>query len=117
VTAMATVQVEQSVVDAIAAAVVARDAGMAQAEEADRSGWNTSLIDTAIRAFADTGRDFSANDVRVVLPDDVPGPLMGARFSAAQTLGQIRFRGYVRSSKVSTHSKRIAMWRGSTPTT
>ena len=94
--------------------IAARDEGMAQAEESDRTGWNKALIDQAIGHFAATGRPFSANDLRVVLPDDVPGPLFGARFYAASVQGRIRFVGYVRSTKKNTHSKPVARWVGTT---
>lgn len=109
-----TVQVDADLHAKISDCIAARDEGMAAAEEADRSGWNRALIDQAIDVFAGTGRPFSANDVRVVLPDDVPGPLFGARFSAAQTQRRIRFNGYVRSTKKNTHNKPVALWRGVT---
>jgi hypothetical protein len=95
--------------DAIAAARAARDEGMAQAEDADRSGWDKSLIDTAIAAFAGTGEPFSANDLRGLLPD-VRSALMGARFMAAAKAGQIRRVGVATSTKKNTHSKDVAMW-------
>ena len=107
-----TIEVDADLHATIAQCVAARDEGMAQAEEADRSGWNKSLIDQAIDAMARTGERFSANDLRVLLPDDVPGPLFGARFSAAQTAGRIRFVGYTRSTKKNTHGKPVAVWVG-----
>lgn len=107
-----TITVDAELHGTITAAVAARDEGMRQAEEADWSGWNKALIDQAIEAFAGSGQRFSANDLRVLLPTDVPGPLFGARFSAAQTQGRIRFCGYTRSTKPNTHGKPVAIWRG-----
>lgn len=107
-----TIQVPADLHATIAECVAARNEGMAQAEEADRSGWNKALIDQAIAALANTGQRFSSNDLRVLLPEDIPGPLFGARFSAAQTKGRIRFVGYTRSTKKNTHGKPVAVWVG-----
>lgn len=107
-----TIEVDAELHARISDCIAARNAGMAQAEEADRSGWNKALIDQAIDAFAATGQQFSANDVRVVLPADLPGPLFGARFSAAQTTQRIRFVGYTRSTKKNTHGKPVGLWVG-----
>ncbi len=107
-----TVEIETSVVDAVRAAIAARNEGMAQAEDADRSGWNRALIDQAIDAFALTGQPFSSNDLRHLLPDDVPGALMGARFSAAVTGKRIRFVGYTPSTKQNTHGKPVNVYVG-----
>ena len=115
-TATVTIEMEKSVVDAVNEALEAMREGMAQAEDADRFGWQRSVIDTAIRALAETGRDFSANDVRLLIPDDITGPLMGARFNAAQTQKVIRWRHLTRSTKKSTHGHRISVWRGMRPT-
>jgi hypothetical protein len=89
-----------------------RDAGIAQAEASDRYGWNTRLIDQAINAFARTGDRFSANDLRELLPDDLPGPLYGARFMAACTEKRIERVGRTTSTKANTHSKDIGVWVG-----
>ena len=107
-----TIQVPADLHAQISECVALRNEGMAQAEEADRSGWNKALIDQAIDVFAATREPFSANDLRVLLPDDLPGPLFGARFSAAQTAGRIRFVGYTRSTKKNTHGKPVAVWVG-----
>lgn len=92
--------------------IAERDAGMAQAEEADRSGWNKALIDQAIDVFAGTGLPFSSNDIRAVLPGDLPGALFGARFSAALTSKRIRFIGFTRSTKKNTHGKAVNVYVG-----
>lgn len=67
-------------------------------------------IDAAIRRAAATGAEFSANDIRRVL-EDVPGPVIGARFNAAAKAGFIERVGYVASTKVNTHGHPIALWR------
>lgn len=94
---------------AIAAARAARDEGMALAEDADTTGWEKSLIDQAIAAFAATGEPFSINDFRDLMPDVRPA-LMGARFYAASVRGEIRRVGLTPSTKKNTHSKDVAVW-------
>lgn len=95
----------------IAAARQARDEGMAVAQVADeeRGSWDTKVIDQAIKAFADTGSSFSANDIWPLLPE-VRGALIGARFAAAATRGYIRKVGRVPSTKKRTHAKDVGVW-------
>ncbi|HEX6518113.1 MAG TPA: hypothetical protein VF049_21320 [Nocardioidaceae bacterium] len=95
--------------EAVAAARADRDAAMAAAEAADITGWDKHVIDQAITAFANTGRPFSANDIRPLL-GDVRSSLMGSRFMAASVRGQIRRVGRVTSLKKNTHCKDIDMW-------
>lgn len=97
--------------EAIAAARAARDAGIAQAEDADRTGWDKSLIDQAVEAFAEAGEPFSANDIRELI-GDVRSALIGARFLAAANAGRIRRIGLVTSTKKNTHAKPVACWIG-----
>jgi len=106
-----TVEVDADLHASIERCIAERDAGMAQAEASELTEWNRRLIDQAIGVFAGTGRPFSANDLRPLLPD-VPGPLMGARFAAAQLAGRIRFRGHARSTKPNTHGKPVTLWIG-----
>lgn len=114
---MTTIEVETSVVDAIAAAKAARDEGIAAAESGQLSDWNKNLIDQAIDAFAATGRPFSANDLRQLLPDDLPGPLYGNRFTHAyKNRGVIRYVGSEPSTKKNTHLHPVARWVGVTAT-
>lgn len=96
----------------IAEARAARDAGIAQAEAADRSGWDTSLIDQAIGWFAQGVHPFSANDLRELLPPDVRQPLIGARFSRWQSDGLILRCGVETSTKPNTHCKTVGRWMG-----
>jgi hypothetical protein len=71
--------------------------------------WTRDLIDQAIRTLAETGRPFSANSLRPLLPD-VPGALMGARFMAAARRGQIRKVGTEPSTDPGTHGHDIKVW-------
>lgn len=92
------------------AATVARDAAIAQVE-AGSDDWQRSVIDEAIRAWADTGRMFSANHVRPMLPE-VRKALIGARFLAAAKAGLIVRRGYEPSNDQATHAHPVAVWIG-----
>lgn len=75
-----TVEIPTSVVDAVREARAARDAAMAMAEDAAAAKeLDVAAIDTAIAAYAATGEPFSANDLRHVLPEDLPSSLFGAR--------------------------------------
>lgn len=94
----------------IQAARAERDAAIALAVDADRDGWDRKVIDQAIEAFAGTGRPFSANHIRDVLPE-VRRPLIGARFFAASVRGLIREVGRVASTQRSTHAHKIALWQ------
>jgi hypothetical protein len=108
-----TIEVPADLHARISECIAARDEGIAQAEDADRSGWNKALIDQAIDALARTGEPFSANDLRVLLPDDIPGPLFGARFQhASRNRGVIQPLGLTSSSKKSTHAHPIRIWVG-----
>lgn len=107
------VEVDAEVHAKIAECIAARDEGMRQAEEADRSGWNAALIDQAIDVLAATEEPFSANDLRVLLPDDLPGPLFGARFQhASNNRRVIRQHGWTSSDKKNTHAHPIRVWVG-----
>lgn len=100
----------------IVAAVAERDRGMewAQLADAERGGWYTALVDQAIAWMAQTGESFSANDIRELLPDDLPAQgLMGSRFAhARKNLGLIRWVGYATSTKKNTHAKPVGIWIG-----
>lgn len=111
-----TVEIPTSVVDAVREARAARDAAMAMAEDAAAAKeLDVAAIDTAIAAYAATGDPFSANDLRHVLPEDLPSSLFGARFMAASKQRLIRKAGYVPSTKESTHAHEIRIWIGVTP--
>ncbi|PRX90682.1 hypothetical protein [Allonocardiopsis opalescens] len=97
----------------LAAARAARDAGIALAEDADTDGWDSAVIDQAIRERVERGEPFSANDIRDRLPD-VRSALMGARFMAARKRGLIVRIGYVPSTDRRTHAHPITLWQGAT---
>lgn len=109
-----TIEVPAELHATLAACIAERDRGIAQAEAADRSGWNKALIDQGIDALALTGVRFSANDLRILLPDDLPGPLFGARFRhARENRGRIVIVDEVASSKLNTHGKKVYVYIGS----
>lgn len=95
--------------EALAEARRLRDEGIAQAEEADRDGWDCSVIDQAIKALNEQGQPWSANDLRALLPE-VRQPLIGGRVRAAANRGDIRRVGYTPSTLESTHAHPIAVW-------
>lgn len=91
-----------------------RDAGMAQTTAADVFGTDRKVIDQAIDHLADQGREFSANDLRELLPH-VRQPLIGARVRAAAKARRIRHTGrYTPSTLPSTHGHDIKVWAANT---
>lgn len=86
-----------------------RDEGIARVEDA-ADDWERAVIDQAIRAVADRGREFSANDVRPLLPPGVRPKLIGARFRTAATRGVIRRVGYTPSTDPGTHAHPVTVW-------
>lgn len=91
-----------------------RDSGIARVEAAS-DDQDRAVIDQAIAVFAATGRPFSANQVRPVLPAIRSRRLIGARFLSAAKRGRIVRVGYVASTDPRTHSHPVAVWRGSGP--
>jgi hypothetical protein len=73
--------------------------------------WDSAVIDQAIRFFAASGRRFSANEVRPLLPE-VRRAAIGVRFMAASRRGVIRRVGSTPSTDPGTHAHRIAVWEG-----
>lgn len=73
-------------------------------------------IDHALAELARTGRSFSANDLRPLLPEGIPGSAVGPRFNAAARTGVIEPTGrYVMSTDPATRH-RLAEWRGTAAT-
>lgn len=97
--------------DLLALAEQLRDEGITRTTDADRDGWDTAVIDRAITHLAESGRRFSANDLRQLLPE-VRQPLIGARVRAAAQRRQIRRVGCTASTLPSTHAHPIAVWVG-----
>lgn len=87
----------------------ARDEGIAQVEAAS-DDWMRATVDQAIKAVADRGLPFSANDVRGLLPLGIRPALMGARFRYAATSGLVQRIGYVPSTDPGTHAHPVAQW-------
>ncbi len=92
----------------------ARDDAMATVE----NGTDPRLIlavDAAIASLNASGAEWSANDLRDLLPV-VPPPLVGARVKAATMRKPMEMRrvGWVLSDLASTKSKPIGLYRGAT---
>jgi hypothetical protein len=89
-----------------------RDQGIALAEQAADPRL-ILMIDDKIAELNASGRAWSANDLRDMLPV-VAGPLIGARVRAAATRRPVEMEevGRVPSSLRSTHAHKIALWRG-----
>lgn len=69
-------------------------------------------IDAAIRKLAASGREFSANDLRVELAG-ISGPVVGGRFNALARAGVIAPTGNrVPSNLGSTHGHELKCWMG-----
>lgn len=96
----------------LAQATAARDAGMAEAENAADPRLILA-IDAKIAELNATGEPWSCNDARSAFPV-VSSGLVGARVHAAalrRPVEMVRV-GMVRSTLVSTKSAWIAQWRG-----
>lgn len=93
-------------------ATQARDAGMAEAENAADPRLILA-IDKVIAELNATGMPWSANDARDALPVVCSG-LVGARVHAAamRKPDEMRRVGMTRSTLLSTKSAWIAVWQG-----
>lgn len=77
---------------------------------ADQSSWDRFLVEQAVLHFGTRHRDFSANDLRDVLPELGHGYL-GAAISSLNSGGIIRATGQtVPSTLASTRGHRITVW-------
>lgn len=105
-------QHEQTALD-LEAGRAARDDGIARvtthADEADRDD-----VEEAIDRLAATGRPFTADDVRELIPPVDQPNLIGACFRAASTRGEIVKLGYRQSAAPSRHANPNTVWRGIT---
>jgi hypothetical protein len=88
----------------------ARDAGMAAAESRRAAEQDKAVIDAAIEYLAGTGEEFSANDVRPLLPS-VAGSLIGTRFLAASRSGLIERAGTTQADHEEGHARLLSTWR------
>ncbi len=87
-----------------------RDEGMTRTTDA-ADAQDVAVIDQAIAHLNTSGRAWSANDLRDLLPH-VRQPLIGARVRSAALRKEMHRVGYVPSTLPSTHAHPIALWRG-----
>ena len=93
-----------------------RDAGMQLADESVDDFWR-STVDQAIRAFADSGQPFNADDLREAGVPDPHGKgrsqnAWGMRFLVAKRAGLIVEVGRRTSRRASVHAHRVAVYVG-----
>lgn len=94
-----------------AEAVAERDRVLSEVEVAKRRQLEAGM--TVLRAWADRGIQFSANDVRGELREvGVTGAATGALFSKAVTEKLLRRVGLVRSTDTGTHGKAVQKYIG-----
>ncbi|MFH8926344.1 hypothetical protein ACH4D4_04745 [Streptomyces pristinaespiralis] len=78
---------------------------------ADQSSWDRFLVEQAVFHYGTRHDEFSANDLRDVLPEMGHG-FLGAAINSLRTAGLIEHTGRVVPSTLpSTHGHRIALWR------
>lgn len=87
----------------------ARDAGMARTVAAHPD--DAARVDAAIRQLVKGGGEWTANELRPLLPTGVHQPVIGARVQAAARRGLIRRVGYRPSDKPNTHGHPVTIWR------
>lgn len=85
--------------------------GMTAAAEHAGEFWRRTF-DQRLRYLAGTGRDFTADDVREVVPDPVSLNAVGAMFAAAAASGLIVKVGYRPSDRPESHGRVVTVWRG-----
>ncbi|MEW5658293.1 hypothetical protein ABGT92_23605 [Streptomyces cinereoruber] len=78
---------------------------------ADQSSWDRFLVEQAVFHYGTRHDEFSANDLRDVLPEMSHG-FLGAAVNSLRTAGVIEHTGRVVPSTLgSTHGHRIGVWR------
>lgn len=92
-------------------AAAERDAGMEAAAENAGEFWRLTF-DQRLRYLAATGRDFTTDDLREVVPDPVSPNAVGAMFASAAKSGLIVKVGYRPSERPEGHRRIVAVWRG-----
>jgi hypothetical protein len=88
-----------------------RDRGLADALDRPAADWDRAVVDQAIRYMAETGRKFSAADLRPLLPAVSPA-VIGAAFMAAARAGTIERVGDAHARHAEGHARRVGLWRG-----
>lgn len=101
----------ETVLDSRARASGKRASGaMRRAAHDDDSAVRLVYLDV-IGAIAASGEAFSANDVRHLLPDDLPAGRVGALWNAAVRHHKLVEVGRVRSTDPATNGHRIPLWQ------
>ena len=78
---------------------------------ADQSSWDRLLVEQAVFHYGTRHDEWSANDLRDVLPELAHG-FLGAVINSLRTAGLIEHTGRVVPSTLgSTHGHRISVWR------
>jgi hypothetical protein len=78
---------------------------------ADQSSWDRFLVEQAVFHYGLRHDEWSANDLRDVLPEMGHG-FLGAAINSLRTAGLIEHTGRVVPSTLgSTHGHRLAVWR------
>lgn len=88
-----------------------RDEAIARANDAVDPWWK-SCADTAIAYLASTGLEFTADDLRALVPAPDHPARVGAHFSAAMKAGLIRPTGYAISKSTTRHAGVLRSWVG-----
>lgn len=97
---------------AMAAADEERSTAFAALDASDYAGETTEILRAILRT-ADRLAEFSANDVRPCLPQDVNTNRVGRCFALAQERGWISWVSMVKSTDLGTHGKRVNVYRRS----
>lgn len=100
----------------IAAARAERDAGLQQADDSVDDFWRAT-VDQAIRAFAEAGTPFNADDLREAGVPDPHGMgrsqnAWGPRFLKAKKDGLIVRIGYRAARRTSVHAHEVSVYVG-----
>ncbi|MGW4050849.1 hypothetical protein ACWENA_08445 [Streptomyces sp. NPDC004779] len=78
---------------------------------ADQSSWDRFLVEQAVFTFGLLHEEWSANDLRDVLPE-LSHRFLGAAINSLRTAGVIEHTGrVVPSTLASTHGHRLGVWR------
>lgn len=89
---------------------VRRDQAFRNLDASDATDEN-AVIFRAIREVAAQGGEFSANDVRPLLPEQINRHRIGRQFSRAIELGLIEPVGLVKSTDPGTNAHRVLKYR------
>lgn len=88
-----------------------RDEGCAKVDASSSEEWKNNC-DNTICLFAWKGLDFTAEDIRALIPEPPHPNAMGARFLAAIKAEIIERIGYRKAKRPSAHARVLAVYRG-----